>query len=129
MKHVAPIPGGAAVGKIGLRSHRPDARVLNETIPLFFISRDANGCWIVSDPDGRTSRPFLFKRSALDFVESKSARSGRAVMFIDGPSDLNGPTKLRSFVGWSRELLRLRGRAASNNRRPKARAIFSGRRP
>jgi hypothetical protein len=129
MKHVSPMPEEAVVGGIGLQPRRPDSRALNETIPLFFICRDAKGRWVVSDTDGRTSRPFLFKRSALDFVENKSAHAGRAIMFIGGPSARGGRLKRRSVVERGRKFLRLLKRSASNGQQPGARAIFSGRRP
>lgn len=129
MKHVSPKSVGAVLGRIGPWPSRPDARVLNETIPLFFIGRDTSGRWLVSDADARTGGSFLFKQSAIDFVEDKSAHRGCAVMFIDGPLKLAALTKRGSFTRWAEEALRMVARRVFGIRPSRARALFSGRHP
>jgi hypothetical protein len=129
MKHVSPKSVDAVLGRLGPWPNRPDARVLNETIPLFFIARDTNGRWLVSDADTRTGGPFLFKQSAIDFVEDKNACSGYAVMFIDEPLKLDAPTKAGSFTGWAEDILCVVARRAFGFRPPTARALFGRGRP
>jgi len=69
--------------------NRPPPGVLNESIPLFFISRDKSGFWIARESKRTTGGIFLFKRSALRFAERNSIPSGCAMMFLAAPRELD----------------------------------------
>jgi hypothetical protein len=68
---------------------RPDASVLNRSIPLFFIGRNKNGLWIAREAEGRASGIFLLKLSALHFAQKHSAPIGCATMFLPEPIELD----------------------------------------
>jgi hypothetical protein len=72
----------AAAGTVAEFPRRPDAGVLSETIPLFFIGRNGRGLWIAREAEGRTGGVFLFKQSALRFAKSDSTPSGCATMLL-----------------------------------------------
>jgi hypothetical protein len=87
---------------------RPPRRVLNESIPLFFISRDKNGFWIAREAEGTTGGIFLFKRSTLRFAERNSKPSGCAMMFLAAPRDLDVDNRATQLL-LRRQSLSLRG--------------------
>ncbi len=68
---------------------RPDARVLNEAIPLFFIGRNQIRLWVAREAEGRKGGVFLFKKSALRFAARHSAPAGCATMFLRERFDLD----------------------------------------
>jgi hypothetical protein len=68
---------------------RPDASVVSETIPLFYIGRNRNGVWVVREADGRSGGLFLLKQSALRFVRRQSEPAGCAMMFLAEPFELD----------------------------------------
>jgi hypothetical protein len=72
---------------------RPDARVISEAIPLFFIGRNNNGFWVVRGADARTGGMFLFKRSAMRFATRNSKPVGCATMFLTEPFELDVENK------------------------------------
>jgi hypothetical protein len=61
---------------------RPDRRVFNETIPLFYIGRSKNGFWVVREEKNRIGGLFFLRRSALRFAARNSGRAGRATMLL-----------------------------------------------
>src|SRR5262249_20921477 len=61
---------------------RPDARILNEAIPLFAIGRNRAGLWIARDCDSSTGRAFIFKGSAIRFAKRMKAPGAYALMFV-----------------------------------------------
>ena len=69
--------------------HRPDASVISEAIPLFYVGRTQKGFWVARELEGRSGGLFLFQRSALRFVKSKSQRAGCATMFLAEPLELD----------------------------------------
>jgi hypothetical protein len=68
---------------------RPDAAVLSETIPLFYIGQNRHGCWVVREAEGRSGGLFICKQSALRFAQRQSAPGGCATMFVAGPLELD----------------------------------------
>jgi hypothetical protein len=68
---------------------RPDATVVSETIPLFYIGRNSNGVWVVREADGRSGGLFLLKQSALRFARRQSEPTGCAMMFLAEPFELD----------------------------------------
>lgn len=68
---------------------RPDATVINESIPLFYIGRNRNGFWVAREAEARTGGLFLFKRSALRFANRNSAPIGCARMFLGESVELD----------------------------------------
>jgi hypothetical protein len=68
---------------------RPDASVLNETIPLFFIGRDNNGLWVAREAGGRAGGIFLSRESALRFAGQQSLPGGCATMFLSENFELD----------------------------------------
>ena len=79
---------------------RPDARVLSEAIPLFFIGRNKNGLWVAREAEGRTGGVFLLKRSALRFVKKNSVPVGCATMFLAERFELDVENQGNPLVTW-----------------------------
>jgi hypothetical protein len=79
---------GAAVAPTKL-PQRPDASVINETIPLFYIGRNKAGRWVAREAHGRSGGLFLFRRSALRFAREESEPVGCAMMFLSDPLELD----------------------------------------
>jgi hypothetical protein len=61
---------------------RPDASIINESIPLFYIGQNKKGRWVVREADGRSGGLFLFKPWAVSFARRQSEPSGCAIMFL-----------------------------------------------
>lgn len=68
---------------------RPDAAIINEAIPLFYIGRNRNGLWVARDAEARIGGIFLTRRSALRFAKESSEPGGCATMFVAGPLELD----------------------------------------
>jgi hypothetical protein len=79
---------------------RPDARVLSEAIPLFFIGRNKNGLWVAREAEGRTGGAFLSKRSAVRFAAKTSAPAGCATMFLAERFELDVENQGNPLVTW-----------------------------
>jgi hypothetical protein len=77
---------GNPQGSRGLR--RPDARILNEAIPLVAVGRNRAGLWIARDCDSSTGRAFIFKGSAIRFAKRMKAPGACAVMFVNDGLEL-----------------------------------------
>ena len=69
--------------------HRPDASIINESIPLFYIGQNKKGRWVVREADGRSGGLFLFKQWAVRFARRQSEPSGCAIMFLAEPLELD----------------------------------------
>ena len=78
----------------GAKSHdsralrRPDARILNEAIPLVAIGRNRAGLWVARDCDSSTGRAFIFKGSAVRFAKRMKAPSACALMYVNDALEL-----------------------------------------
>jgi hypothetical protein len=68
---------------------RPKSDALSESIPLFFIGRNALGFWVAREAKGRTGGVFIFRRSALRFASTNSAPAGSATMFLNERLELD----------------------------------------
>jgi hypothetical protein len=68
---------------------RPDARFINEAIPLFYIGQNKKGRWVVREADGCSGGLFLFKQWAVRFARRQSEPSGCAIMFLAEPIELD----------------------------------------
>jgi hypothetical protein len=68
---------------------RPNSDALSESIPLFFIGRNALGFWVAREAKGRAGGVFIFRRSALRFASSNSAPAGSATMFLNDRLELD----------------------------------------
>jgi hypothetical protein len=68
---------------------RPDASIINESIPLFYIGQNKKGRWVVREADGRSGGLFLFKQWAVRFARRQSEPSGCAIMFLAEPIELD----------------------------------------
>ena len=68
---------------------RPDATVLSDSIPLFYIGRNHEGFWVVRQAEGQIGGLFLLRCSALRFARRKSVPAGCATMFVTEPLELN----------------------------------------
>jgi hypothetical protein len=77
---------------------RPDASVLNETIPLYFVGKNKSGFWVARDTQGRRGGIFLFKRSALNFARKRSDSAGCATMLLAEPLELDIQNQGSRFV-------------------------------
>ena len=81
----------AAPASPGGFPHRPDSDVLSGSISLFFIARNRSGLWIAREAEGRTGGIFLLRKSALQFAEKNSGKSGSAIMFLTESSGTRRP--------------------------------------
>ena len=90
----------AAPGTAAKFPQRSDARVLSETIPLFFIGRNKNGLWVAREAEGRTGGVFLLKRSALRFAGKNSVPVGCATMFLAESFELDVENQGNRLVTW-----------------------------
>jgi hypothetical protein len=79
---------------------RPDSGVLSESIPLFFIGRNARGFWVAREAEGRTGGVFLSKRSAVRFANRNSAPAGCATMFLNDRLELDVENQGSLIVAW-----------------------------
>jgi hypothetical protein len=69
--------------------HRPDASIINESIPLFYIGQNRKGRWVVREAEGRSGGVFLFKQWAVRFARRQSEPFGCAIMFLSEPIELD----------------------------------------
>jgi hypothetical protein len=67
---------------------RPNLRVLNAAIPLFYICQNRHGFWVARDAERRAGGLFLRKQSALHFAQRQGA-TGCAIMQISEPTELD----------------------------------------
>jgi hypothetical protein len=100
MKHLSPTHLGATSRAAAILPNRPDARVLNRVIPLFFIGRNKNGFWLVREARGRIGGMFLLRRSALRFAQEASAPLGCATMFVAKTFELDTWNCGNPLAGW-----------------------------
>ena len=94
-------PGSArqtSAGRPGALPRRPDATVINEAIPLFYIGRNRHGLWVAQDAEARTGGIFLSKKSALRFAKETSEPGGCATMLVAGPLELDTGHQGRRLV-------------------------------
>jgi hypothetical protein len=68
---------------------RPDAGVLSESIPLYFIARNRHGFWVAREADGRGGGIFLRQRAAIGFAVRSSEPSGCATMVLKEKVELD----------------------------------------
>jgi len=68
---------------------RPDATVLSEAIPLFYLGQNAAGFWVVRESRGECGGVFMFRRSAENFARQRSAPRGCATMLLNEPLELD----------------------------------------
>jgi hypothetical protein len=100
MRHSSPTLFGATVGEPAILPNRPDARVLNRVIPLFFIGRNKNGFWLAREAGGQTGGMFLLRRSAVRFAQEASAPHGCATMLLVKTFELDTWNHGNPLVGW-----------------------------
>jgi len=68
---------------------RPDASVISEAIPLFYIGRNKNGLWVAREAEGRIGGMFLTRRAAVRFANESCKPAGCATMFVTQPLELD----------------------------------------
>lgn len=100
MMHVSPGSLDSTAGASVTLPDRPDASVLNETIPLFFIGRNRNGLWVVRESAGRAGGIFLFRESAMRFAGQYSLPGGCATMVIHRSFELDIENQGNRLVAW-----------------------------
>jgi hypothetical protein len=72
----------------GRLPRRPDASVINEAIPLFYIGRNRKGLWVAREAEGRIGGIFLTRRAAIRFAKETCEPMGCATMFVTQPLEL-----------------------------------------
>ena len=77
---------------------RPDASVISEAIPLFYIGRNKNGLWVVREAEGCIGGIFLTRRSAVRFARESCEHTGCATMFVGEPLELDFEHRGNLFV-------------------------------
>ena len=91
-----PVRAGNGVAKF---PRRPSSDVLSGSITLFFLARNRVGLWIAREEDGRTGGIFLFKKSALRFVQKNRGASGCATMFLAERLELDVDNRGNQLIG------------------------------
>ena len=87
---------------------RPGPEVLNETIPVFFIGRNRDGCWVARDGNGRFGGLFWRKQAALRFAQRSAWPARCATVFPQARFELdieNAGNPLVGCIGAARRLL------------------------
>jgi hypothetical protein len=100
MMHVLLRCFDSAAGASASLPDRPDASVLNEAIPLFFIGRNRNGLWVVREAGRRAGGIFLFRKSAMRFAGERSLPEGCATMVLDKSFELDVENQGNRLVAW-----------------------------
>jgi hypothetical protein len=85
--------GAVGAGSANQFPRRPDATVISETIPLFYIAQNKNGFWLAREASARNGGLFLFRRSALRFAGEESEPSSCATMVLTEPFELDVPNQ------------------------------------
>jgi hypothetical protein len=84
------------------RFARPEPDIINESIPAFFIGRNAEGFWIARELDGCAGGLFLLKSSAISFARARAGGSGCATIFPSERFELdiaNTGNRLINLIG------------------------------
>jgi len=72
---------------------RPSRRIINETIPLFYIGRSRNGFWVAREENSQIGGRFFLRRSALRFASRNGGPAGTMLLTrrfeLDGANDGN----------------------------------------
>src|SRR5579872_3758650 len=68
---------------------RPDASIINESIPLFYVGRNQDGIWVVREAEGCSGGIFLSRGAALRFARKQTEPLGCAMMFPNEPFELD----------------------------------------
>ena len=92
--NVIPVAATVATGL----PQRPDPRILNDAIPLFYIGRNLDGFWVARDADGKVGGIFLRKQSALNFAKRNADPWGCATMFLSERFELGIENKGNPLV-------------------------------
>jgi hypothetical protein len=79
----------AAPGSSRRLPQRPDASVISEAIPLFYIGRNRKGLWVDREAEGRSGGLFLTRRAAVRFAKESCEPAGCATMFVSQPLELD----------------------------------------
>jgi hypothetical protein len=124
MMHVPPGHFDSAAVAPAKLPDRPDAGVLHEAIPLFFIGRNKNGLWVAREAKGRAGGIFLFRESALHFAERSSAPIGCATMFLAERFELDVENEGNRMLGVVDAAIRV-----ATERAPRLATCIAGLRP
>jgi hypothetical protein len=84
-----------------------DPGIVNASIPAFFIGRDRDGFWLARDAKGETGGIFLFRSSALAFVQRASRPLGCATIFLSERSELDVENQGNRLIAFLRPIVRL----------------------
>jgi len=113
LRLVADSPIAPANGAAATWPERPDESLLSNSIPLFFISRDADGFWLACEADFRIGGMFLLRRSAERFAKHWSGPARCATMVLDEPHALDIENRGNRLVEHIRPAKKLLTSAAS----------------
>ena len=101
MRRFSPTLFAVTADEPSILPSRPDARILNRAIPLFFIGRNKNGFWLAREAGGgRIGGMFLLRRSAVRFAQEASAPRGCATMLLVTTFELDTWNRGNPLVGW-----------------------------
>jgi hypothetical protein len=78
---------------------RPDADVLNEAIPAFFIGRNRSGFWVARDASGKSGGLFWSREAALRFARSVWP-DGCATIFPQARFELDIDNAGNPLISW-----------------------------
>ena len=84
-----------------------DPAVVNASIPTFFVGRNRDGFWLARDARGENGGIFLFKSSALAFVQRASGHAGCATIFPSERFELDVENQGNPLIDYLKPLLGL----------------------
>jgi hypothetical protein len=85
-----------------------DPNVISDSIPAFFIGRNAYGLWVAREAKGRIGGLFMLKSSAVSFAREQSRPSGCASIFPTEHVELDLKNEGNLLASYLAPLLRLR---------------------
>jgi hypothetical protein len=78
---------------------RPNADVLNEAIPAFFIGRNRSGFWVARDANGKSGGLFWSRQAALRFAQTVWP-DGYATIFPQARFELDIENDGNPLISW-----------------------------
>ena len=98
---------GVHTGTPGITFEPLDSNVVSESIPAFFIGRNADGLWVAREAKGRIGGLFVRKRSAVSFAHQQSGAAGCATIFPSKEIELDLENEGNPLAHYLAPLLRV----------------------
>ena len=83
-----------------------DPSVVSDSLPAFFIGRNANGFWVARERQGRIGGIFLLKSSALAFAHRHAGDAACATIFPTEACELDIANSGNRLIAWIAPMVR-----------------------